>query len=56
MIFAALSDVLIAVDGFVGFGLGFLVAWFIYRRRPPNRKYTVDLTIREANGEEKYGI
>lgn len=51
MIFADLTNILVAVDGFIGFGLGYLVAWFIYRRRPPNRRYTVDLTIRERNAE-----
>jgi hypothetical protein len=43
MILASLTDVLAAVDGFVGFGLGIAASWIYWRRRP--REYTVNITI-----------
>jgi hypothetical protein len=45
MILASVTTFLAAVDGFVGFGLGLFVGWWLWRHRPPDRKYSVDLTI-----------
>jgi hypothetical protein len=39
------GDFLVAIDGFVGFGLGLLVGWLRWRHRPADRHYSLDITV-----------
>jgi hypothetical protein len=53
VIIATLTEVLAAVDGFVGFGLGLFVGWWLWRHRPPDRRYHVDLHLHKDQPESE---
>lgn len=53
MILGSLYDILVWADGVGGFLLGLLAGWWLWRHRPPDRRYSIDLVVRKPDQDKE---